>query len=86
MGALESSLYHRISATESSAFAGLISHARFTVPLITAEFTIDAAQEDGSSNGTGKVSLVARHFSLSALERACGAGSGPLELATQVID
>lgn len=56
MGANESSLYHSIRATESSALAGLISQARFTVPLITAEFTIDAARGT-AGNGTGKVSL-----------------------------
>jgi len=43
MGAKESSLYHKISATESSGLAGLISQARLTLPLITAEFNMEAA-------------------------------------------
>lgn len=44
MGANESSLYHRISATESSWLAGLISQGRLTLPLITAEFNMEATR------------------------------------------
>lgn len=42
MGARESSLYQRMSATESSPLAGLISQDRPTLPLTSARLTIDA--------------------------------------------
>lgn len=43
MGASESSLYQRISATESSALAVLISQGRLAFPLASARLSMDAA-------------------------------------------
>ena len=47
MGDRESSLYQRISATESSALAGLISQARLTLALTSARLTMDAVLVGG---------------------------------------